>query len=134
MALFSEFLCDRLKDHYTIIPHALFGILSLVGNFRITVCFSMLMCDLHIQVDWAVTSTFRNQYHICLNLLSGRFLKSSWQLTFFTMASTTTRILPFFSMLIRIIVHCSPVGLRHLIHLKKENKMNSGRCSPMMPS
>jgi len=32
VALFSEFLCDRLKDHYTIIPHALFGILSLATN------------------------------------------------------------------------------------------------------
>ena len=32
MVLFSEFLCDRLKDHYTIIPHALFGILSLVRS------------------------------------------------------------------------------------------------------
>lgn len=32
VVLFSEFLCDRLKDHYTIIPHALFGILSLVRS------------------------------------------------------------------------------------------------------
>ena len=30
VTLFCEFLCDRLKDHYTIIPHALFGILALV--------------------------------------------------------------------------------------------------------
>ncbi|XP_067037088.1 MMS19 nucleotide excision repair protein homolog isoform X2 [Acropora muricata] len=32
VALFSEFLCDRLKDNYTIIPHALFGLLSLATN------------------------------------------------------------------------------------------------------
>ncbi|PFX18825.1 hypothetical protein AWC38_SpisGene16778 [Stylophora pistillata] len=32
VALFCEFLCDRLKDHYTIIPHALFGILALIPS------------------------------------------------------------------------------------------------------
>ncbi|KAJ7336489.1 mms19 nucleotide excision repair [Desmophyllum pertusum] len=36
VALFCEFLCDRLKDHYTIIPHALFGVLALITNQNVT--------------------------------------------------------------------------------------------------
>nr|XP_058954394.1 MMS19 nucleotide excision repair protein homolog [Pocillopora verrucosa] len=36
VTLFCEFLCDRLKDHYTIIPHALFGILALITNQDVT--------------------------------------------------------------------------------------------------
>lgn len=43
VTLFCEFLCDRLKDHYTIIPHALFGILALVCIFYLFICYAWLL-------------------------------------------------------------------------------------------
>jgi len=55
VTLFCEFLCDRLKDHYTIIPHALFGILALVTNQNVqdTDCVKLIQTvfkEVHAQV------------------------------------------------------------------------------------
>ncbi|XP_073239400.1 MMS19 nucleotide excision repair protein homolog isoform X2 [Porites lutea] len=73
VVLFSEFLCDRLKDHYTIIPHALFGILSLTTSQALSEADSMkiiqtIFKEVHVQslLKEARLTTF-NLFAVFLN-------------------------------------------------------------------
>ena len=47
-----EFFCDRLKDHFSIIPHVLSGLLALVGYYMVVNENSAMLKNTNIPNDY----------------------------------------------------------------------------------